>query len=275
MFAGYPISVVVSERVSIRRPTSHILLAERIHGLLRQVLYPTADSIICVSQQLAEDLERTLLRRPRRVTSIPNPLDARSIRKAALMPIEVPPSLKGGVPTILFVGRLAKQKGVEVLIQAFSELRTRRRCNLVLVGDGPEKSKIVSMIRSLGIESDVVICGSIANPYPWFKIASLLVLPSHYEGFPNVLLEALALELPIVATDCFTGPREILEDGKWGRLVEPNNPEKLAIAMAQTLATRGETRGSTRAGDFEAKSIAAKYLKEILTARGEGHLIKQ
>ncbi len=138
---------------------------------------------------------------------------------------------------LLAVGRLHLLKGLSILLEALALLvhQHQRKASLLLVGQGPEEASLRAQAIQLNIADRVGFCGFQANPGPYYQAADLFVLPSLTEGFPNCLLEALALRTPVIAADCPTGPREMLQNGAWGRLVPPGDAHILADAIVQTL----------------------------------------
>ncbi|MEA5388463.1 glycosyltransferase [Haloarculaceae archaeon H-GB2-1] len=139
-------------------------------------------------------------------------------------------------PVIVSVGRFSDQKDFETLVRAFGTVRERTDAKLVLVGDGPNRERLERLTDSLGLADAVDFVGYRDNPYPYMAAGDLFVLSSHYEGLPNVLIEAIGVGTPTVATDCPSGPREILLDGDGGYLVPVDNPDALADAMTTAIA---------------------------------------
>jgi glycosyltransferase involved in cell wall biosynthesis len=134
----------------------------------------------------------------------------------------------------------------------------------VILGEGPQRPELEACVRDLGLEDDVWLPGAVDNPYAWMARAQLFVLASYFEGLPTVLIEALACGCPVVSTDCPTGPREILEDGRHGELVPMRDPEALAAAMARTLDNPLDSETlKTRAMDFHVDRIADEYLDAL------------
>jgi glycosyltransferase involved in cell wall biosynthesis len=130
---------------------------------------------------------------------------------------------------------MTAQKAFSVLIQAFAQVRKNRRARLLILGEGEDRSSLETMISHYGLEQDVSMPGFVTNPYPYMAHASVFVLSSRWEGLPTVLVEAMALGTPIVSTDCPSGPREILMDGKYGALVPVDDPFALAAAIETSL----------------------------------------
>jgi glycosyltransferase involved in cell wall biosynthesis len=178
-------------------------------------------------------------------------------------------------PVIVAAGRLSKQKGYSYLIRAVAILNAARiPCRLIILGEGSEKKGLQDLATELGIADKVEFPGFRKNPYRYMANATLFVLSSLYEGFPNVLLEALALGVPSVATRCPTGPAELITDGVDGLLVPPADAEVLAKAMRrllldEALRKRLGEAGRKRAGDFAADRIVRQYEDAIEQACAE------
>jgi glycosyltransferase involved in cell wall biosynthesis len=159
--------------------------------------------------------------------------------------------------TILAVGRLTKIKGFDVLLQAFAKLIQRRELDLhlLILGEGEERPRLEELAKRLGVSNRVFMPGFQENPYPYFVRAEVFVLSSRWEGLGMVLVEAMALGLPVIATDCPYGPRELTEEGQYGVLVPPNNATALAEA-AYTLITSAERRATLGTAGA---AVAEKY----------------
>jgi glycosyltransferase involved in cell wall biosynthesis len=137
---------------------------------------------------------------------------------------------------ILAAGRLVALKGFDGLISAFSQLaKTGWDGNLLILGEGEERARLEQLVEEAGLAGRIFLPGFQTNPYPFFQASTIFVLNSWMEGLPTVLLEALALGLPVVATDCPSGPGEILENGKYGVLVPVGDPNKLAKSLGELL----------------------------------------
>ena len=133
---------------------------------------------------------------------------------------------------------------------------------LVILGEGPQRSLLESLIREFSLEHKVQLRGFVVDPYPWYRSADLFVLSSKWEGFGNVLVEALECGLPIVSTDCPSGPSEILENGRYGTLVPVGNPHAITAAMVNAVtATQDRDRLMERAKAFSVRAISERYLE--------------
>jgi glycosyltransferase involved in cell wall biosynthesis len=134
----------------------------------------------------------------------------------------------------------------------------------VILGEGHERAGLEGLARELGCAADLSLPGFVANPYPFMAAARLFVLSSAWEGFGNVLIEAMALGTPVISTDCPSGPSEILDQGRYGRLVPVGDHAALAQAIEQVLSTGGSVNGGReRAAQFSTERIAAEYLQAI------------
>ncbi|SDI49103.1 glycosyltransferase [Propionivibrio dicarboxylicus] len=185
-----------------------------------------AGQLLAVSRGVAEDLHELNIA-ARRIECLYNPFDASAIRTAAKAPAPLPDS-----PYIVHVGRFSAQKRHDLLLEAFRQLPSSHRL-VLLCHDDPA---LQALIGQHDLSDRVIVAGFQPNPYPWIAAADLLVLCSDHEGMPNVLVEALLLGVPVVSTDCPSGPREVLQNGKCGRLVPCNDAAALNEAMRETLS---------------------------------------
>ncbi|MEX1081497.1 MAG: glycosyltransferase [Halofilum sp. (in: g-proteobacteria)] len=197
--------------------------------------YPRADAVIAVSDGVAEDVVATSGVSAERVHVVPNPVVTPTLYERARATPAHAWFHDGGPPIILAVGRLTEQKDFPTLLHAFARLRARTDARLIVLGEGEERSALERLARDLSVQADLDMPGFLANPYGYMANAQQFVLSSAWEGSPNALTEALALGRPVVATDCRSGPREILEGGRYGALVPVGDAEALADAMVRTL----------------------------------------
>jgi glycosyltransferase involved in cell wall biosynthesis len=226
--------------------------------------YLAADGLIANSAGVADSLSSLLaqvdpaLRPPVRV--IANPLNLERIFALASAPAPHPWLEDHEVPVILGLGRLVAVKDFPTLIRAFARLRQAHPARLIIFGEGRQRAALERLIRRLGLDAVVALPGYIDNPFAALARAALFVLCSRYEGSPNVLIEALACATPCVATDCRSGPREILAHGQLGALTPVGEPEALAHAMLATLkAPPPAERLRSAAQRFDLGSSIAAY----------------
>jgi glycosyltransferase involved in cell wall biosynthesis len=221
--------------------------------LLYRMLYRRADRVICQTDAMACDLIDQLGIWPERLAVLSNPLDIEAIRIVARdKPSRWPETATPG-PHLLAVGRLSKEKGFDLLLQALATVRQRfPNADLLIVGSGPEEASLQTQCRDLGLQSAVRFSGHVDHPAVYFQSASLLVLSSRHEGMPNALLEAAAAGLPIVALPASSGVSDLLRDqpGVW--LAK----EISAQALAATLLT---ALGVLRPGERFAHAFIEKF----------------
>ncbi|MDA0685144.1 MAG: glycosyltransferase [Bacteroidetes bacterium] len=247
--------------LSISCVTEHGLSTRFVGGVIRMT-YPFATGIIAVSEGVKEDLCRLGGLRPDDVEVIYNPT-ATGVSPERESP-EIQQQLWGVDPCtrILAVGRLKAQKDFATLLRAFAALPAVLNAKLVILGEGPQRSLLESLIREFSLEHKVQLRGFVVDPYPWYRSADLFVLSSKWEGFGNVLVEALECGLPIVSTDCPSGPSEILENGRYGTLVPVGNPHAITAAMVNAVtATQDRDRLMERAKAFSVRAISERYLE--------------
>ncbi|HET7313163.1 glycosyltransferase [Salinisphaera sp.] len=271
--AGVHTRLVVSERNMLSRFAHPRAKKQRWRHTARLVgvTYPRADAIVGVSNAVADDLAAaTGLARPRIVTVV-NPTVDDTLRVGALAPCPHPwldPRLGGdGPPVVLGVSRLVEQKDPSTLLRAFVRLRRGRDARLILLGDGPLREPLRALAESLGVAAHVDLPGWDDRPFAYMANADVFVLPSRWEGLPGVLIQALACGCPAVATDAPGGSAEILEHGRYGRLVPVGDAVAMAHAIAATLDDpRDPGRLKARAEDFSADASADGYLALMLGA---------
>lgn len=197
--------------------------------------YRAADHVIAISVGVADDIRAVIGPTCGPVAVLPNPSVAADLDQQAAAAMSHPWLRQPDRPLLLAAGRLVAAKDFALLLRAFAVLRRSRPARLVIIGEGPLRAGLLSLAAELGISDDLALPGFVATPAAWMSRASLFVVSSAYEGGPNVLIEALACGTSAVSTDCPHGPREILGNGRWGRLVPPGDVVALAEAMAATL----------------------------------------
>jgi glycosyltransferase involved in cell wall biosynthesis len=212
-------------------------LLSKASFLMSRRLYPRADKVVAVSQGVAGDLVTQGVAPIEKVRVIYNPTVSEELFKA--IDEEMPlPLFSSEAPNFVAVGRLSEPKNYNDLIDAFTMVRKSIPCRLVIFGEGEKRRELETQIERLGLLEDVLLPGFISNPFPYVKAADCFVLSSKREGLPGSMIQALACGSTIVATDCDSGPREILEDGKYGVLVPVGDIKSLADAMKKALYCR-------------------------------------
>lgn len=203
-----------------------------------RLIYRQVDRIIAVSQGVAEDTQRVTGLPASRILVVRNPVVSPALAEKAAAPIPHPwleEKERLRIPVIIAAGRLTTQKGFDILLRAFAILSKRRETRLLVLGEGGHRGMLLRLAQELEIADRVDLPGFQSNPYAWIARADLFVLSSRWEGSPNVLTEALALGIPSVATDCPSGPSEILDHGRYGPLIPVDDFAALAAAMQDTL----------------------------------------
>lgn len=222
--------------------------------------YRGAAVAVAVSSGVARSLVDDLGVRPERVRVIENPAITPRLQASASAPCEHPWFAPDAPPVVVAMGRLAAQKRFDTLIRAFARARRRTPCRLVVMGEGPERTRLEALADELGVASDVELSGWIREPFGRLARAGAFVLSSAWEGMPNVLIQARALGLPVVATDCPSGPAEILDGGLEGRLVAVGDVSAMADAIVAALATPNRPPSAAWRSRFELEAVAKRYL---------------
>lgn len=231
--------------------------------------YPSAEATVAVSNGVGDSLAELSGMDRAKIHTVYNPVVTPALFAEAARDIDEPWLAPGAPPVIIAAGRLVAKKDFPTLLQAFARLRQTREARLMLLGDGPELSRIRAEAERLGVAADVKLLGWISNPAAYIARASVFALSSTREGFGNVLVEALALGCPVVSTDCPSGPAEILGGGAYGRLVPIRTPEAMAAALEATLASPPDVNLlKARGAEFTAERATGRYL-ELLNLPGQ------
>jgi glycosyltransferase involved in cell wall biosynthesis len=204
-----------------------------------------------------------------RISVLYNPVVNDELTNKMKEPVLHPWFQKGHPPLVLSVGRLEAQKDFETLIRAIALVNQRREAYLMILGKGSQSVVLQDLVNKLGIAKVVEMPGYVENPYAYMARANVFVLSSKYEGFPGVLVEAMACGAPVVSTDCPSGPVEILVEGKYGRLVPVGDVAAMAAAIQATLDQPFSKKDSQRRGlEFNIENTCKGYLN-ILLPMGE------
>ena len=232
---------------------------------LLKLMLPMADGIVCVSRGVADDLRTMAPAASKRIETIYNPVVSRDLAGKALEQVDHPWLDGEGTPVILSAGRLTTVKDHATLLRAFAEVLDSRPSRLVVLGDGIERDNLLQLAERYGIAHSVDLPGFRANPFAYMSRASVFVLSSRYEGFPNVLVQAMACGTPVVSTNCRSGPDEILEDGRWGRLVPVGDWRSMADAILATLDNPTPSAHLiSRALTYSVETSVDRYLEVLL-----------
>jgi glycosyltransferase involved in cell wall biosynthesis len=234
--AGVSTKVIVTihSHLSLESQNSAQLKRKIVPYFLRW-LYPFADAVVAVSEGVAEDLAHMSGFPLPRIKVIYNPIVTTTLLAKIREPVIHPWLAPGQVPVVLGVGRLSIQKDFPTLIRAFAEVRRHREVRLMILGEGEERSHLEALVHQLNLADVVDLPGFVPNPYAYMAHAALFVMSSAWEGFGNVLVEAMAAGTAVVSTDCKSGPAEILAQGRYGKLTAVGDVQGLAIAMTQML----------------------------------------
>jgi glycosyltransferase involved in cell wall biosynthesis len=272
-------NVVAALAHRLARSKARLVLSERVHvsslflgyrgwrmrltRTLMRLTYPWAERMVTVSDGVAQDLLLHVPLAPSRVLAIPNPVVDEALHaRAAAAPAHAWLASRD-VPVLLGVGRLNAQKDFATLIAAFASLRRTRPLRLLILGEGEERGALLEQARSLGVAGDVALPGFDANPFAAMRACSAFVLSSRYEGLPGVLIQAMACGARVVSTDCPSGPSEVLQGGRWGRLVPVGDSAAMAAAIAATLDDPAPPDARLRAADYTAPLAVQRYAEVL------------
>ena len=242
---------------------AQVNLKWRIVRRVQAALLPRADAIITNSKGSSEDIARSLPTAADNVHTIHNPVVRPSVTHEASQPVEHP-WFHYGTPIIMSAGRLERPKDHATLLRAFALVGQQREVRLIVIGEGTQRRNLVNLSHELGIAHTVDFPGFHANPFAFMAKSRLFVLSSIHEGMPNVLIQAMACGTPVVSMDCPSGPREVLEDGRWGSLVPVGDARSLADAMLATIERPLPPSSLTaRAAAFSADASIRAYVRLI------------
>lgn len=262
--AGTGARVVVSERNQISEKSREAQGAwKRALYRATPLAYRAADRVVAVSDGVASDLVQFARLAQDHVRVIYNPVFSADVEARAAHPPAHPWFTPGGPPIVLAVGRLHRQKGFDTLIRAFGIARAELDCRLVILGEGGERQALEKRAEESGLAYDIDLPGFCDNPFALMARAGAFVLSSRWEGFPNALIEAMACGAPVIATDCPSGPREIMEGGI-APLVPVDDAEALGAALIATLRNRPNTTVTqARAREFSISAAVDRYLQVL------------
>jgi glycosyltransferase involved in cell wall biosynthesis len=245
-------------------------VVEGLYGFFNKMsvkkLYNKADKIIAVSNEVKKDLVNNFNVMPDKIMVISNPVDIKKI--ISLADEEVDHFwFKEDIPIIVNMGRLSKEKNQKSLLYLLAKLRKDMRCRLLIIGDGELKDELIRLAKNLKVEDDVLFLGFVPNPFKYIAKATVFVFPSIWEGFPMAMIEAMAVGCPVAASDCMSGPREILasEEEKCGVIFPMGDDaameKEVRLLIAEpSLREKFSKLGRKRAEDFDVSKIVREYL---------------
>lgn len=260
MFSHYNLptgSAIASSRQNVawiaRVANSPTKIEAGPHALWARMVYPWARCIIANSAGLADGFRQHHRSPAWPVLHVPNPLDLEYVYRSAA---EEPKFSLPASPIVVAAGRLAPQKRYDVMLQAFGRISSHTGAHLVILGDGPQRTALQELITKLGLSDRVTLAGFHNNPHPIIARASLFLLTSDYEGSPNALLEAQALGIPAVSTQCPFGPDEIIDDGTTGYLAACGDADAIADGALRVLTAPD---GGRAMGSSARERISARF----------------
>ena len=259
--AGVSTRIIVSEHNTLSLEAARIpQMSVRFTPLAARLFYPWADEIVAVSQGVATDLAQVTRLPADRIQVIYNPVIVPELLTLAKEPVDHAWFQPGEPPVILGIGRLHPQKDFPTLIHAFAQARQVRSARLMILGDGPERERLTALIEEMGLADDITLLGFVQNPYAYMAKASAFVLSSLYEGLPTVLIEAMAVGIPVISTNCKSGPTEILAQGKYGFLAPVGDSKAISEAILSVLGGHSQPIEPSWLDRFTAETCVQKYL---------------
>lgn len=255
--------IVIRSANTISKAVASYPLIKRVaYMFLYKFYYPKADLIISQSNKMHYDLNKFLKIDDKKIKRIYNPINLTKVQELS----------EGSNPfsdtqtvNILAAGKLRYQKGFDLLLSAFKKIiNNGYDVKLTILGEGPLRESLLNEVKKMNLENEVTFLGFVSNPYIYYKHADVFVLSSRWEGFPNVLLEAIACNCKVVATDCESGPSEIIGKNEFGILVEEGNIDAIESGILEMIRHNNKYNSvKRRALDFDIDKIVLEY-EEIL-----------
>ena len=239
-------------------------ISERIILYIKKMLYPKSDRIIAISRGVKDSLVGKLAIDSKMINVIYNPAADEKIIELSQ---EIADDYSFKNYTIVNIGRLTKQKDHLTLLKAFKLVIKKAKCNLLIIGEGSEKENIENYIRNNDLENYVKLLGYKSNPWKYLSRSNLFVLSSIWEGFGNVIVESMLLGIPVISTRCKSGPAEILDNGKYGKLYDIYDYNKLSELILNEINSKELENSSNiakkRSEDFTIDKITDSYIKSF------------
>lgn len=262
--SGYKGRLIISQRAAL----SASLIGQSkwrrwIMNRLRKAFFPHADAIISNSKHATFELIKLMPEISKKTSTIHNAVDINQIDKLAKIGIKKKDNLRKTSASLVILGSLTKRKNVELCLRALKIVSLQKKVHLNIIGDGPERKNLEKVAQALGIKNNVYFRGFDTNPFRWLAKASVLISSSNGEGCSNVILQAMATNCPIVATDCPGDTAELLGHGRWGKLVPVGDAEKLATAIIETLERRIKINTKKQIKQFTMPTYLQSYIKVL------------
>jgi len=256
-------------KILIREPNTPSLYLKQLPFIKRKLflfmhkkLYSISDKIIVQCEEMKNDLINTYKVNHKKVITIYNPIDIKAIIADST---KFNPYYNNFI-NIVSVGRLTYQKGFDILIQAFKIVNLEYpKSRLTILGEGENKDNLINLAKQLNINENILFVGFQQNPYPYIKYSDVFVLSSRWEGFPNVLIEALTCNARIVSTNCKSGPKEIINNDNYGILINVDDIIGLSDAIIKQINNKGDINVQQRAFDFDVNIIINKFEELLLS----------
>jgi glycosyltransferase involved in cell wall biosynthesis len=262
MFSRVDTDIIVTEHNPYPLGRRDISLVKKlVTKMLMRLFYPSAKTVVTVSRYVRDNLIEAIGISINNFRVIYNPMDLEEIRERSKEQTNHKWLRKKELPIILGVGRLTEEKDFPTLVKAFAKVRKKLDAKLIILGEGERRGDLEQLILNLGLEEDVDLPGFVKNPYSYMAASDVFVLSSLYEGFGNVLVEAMACGTSVVSTKCPGGPSEILENGKWGELVPVEGIEPMANAIMKAILNQAKDQNiRERSEKFSLSEIVDSYL---------------
>jgi glycosyltransferase involved in cell wall biosynthesis len=252
----------VHNTLSHAAPNSSSFRSRAMPVFLR-LFYPQADAVVAVSHGVATSFSEVTGFPLEKIRVIYNPVITTDLATAGAGAPGHTWLTDGGPPVVLAVGRLTRQKDFGSLVRAFAKVLQKHPARLLILGEGEERSSLEALVRELGLASSVALPGFVVGAHACMARSAVFVLSSLWEGLPTVLIEALVVGTPVVATDCPSGPREILRGGELGRLVSPGDIQGLADGILAVLAGGGPRATPADLTQFTQEFAVERYLRLV------------
>ena len=261
--------VFISERCNPKEYYSKKNIKSFLNLFFIKILYKKADLIIANSLGVKKSLVNDFSLDAKKIEVIYNPIDIKKIKELSQISLDEKYQKIFQDPVIINMGRLIPEKGQEYLIKAFSKvIVNKKEAKLVILGEGKLEKNLKNIVKSLNLEDNILFLGWQKNPFKFLKRSKVFVLSSLTEGFPNALVEAMACGIPVISSDCQSGPNEIIDNGKNGILVPVKDEKAFAnkieeILKDNSLAETISQKGQERSKDFSVDNIINQYEKLI------------